>query len=99
MDASGDKDRRNTRHWKKHIAMDQIKKLIKKISGSWDVSILVTSDHGFLYHNALKKWQKKHRRAKGYTKDNSRFVIADNFEGKIDGYVFWYENTTNIDTD
>jgi hypothetical protein len=58
--------------------------------------ILVTSDHGFLYnHNALKKWQ-RNTESKGYTKDNSRFVIADNFEGKIDGYVFWYETPPTL---
>ncbi|SNB95193.1 hypothetical protein FPC840_1210002 [Flavobacterium psychrophilum] len=38
-------------------------------------------------------------KAKGYTKDNSRFVISDSFEGKTDGYVFDMKNTTNIDTD
>jgi uncharacterized protein (TIGR02687 family) len=103
MDAIGDK--RRTEHEtleETHKAIDQIKKLIKKISGSWDVShILVTSDHGFLYnHNALKESDREALpKAKGYTKDNSRFVIADNFEGKTDGYVFDMKNTTNIDTD
>ncbi|MEZ7500436.1 BREX-1 system phosphatase PglZ type A [Flavobacterium sp. Arc3] len=103
MDAIGDK--RRTEHEtleETHKAIDQIKRLIKKISGSWDVShILVTSDHGFLYnHNALKESDREALpKAKGYTKDNSRFVIADNFEGKTDGYVFDMKNTTNIDTD
>lgn len=103
MDAIGDK--RRTEHEtleETHKAIDQIKRLIKKISGSWDVShILVTCDHGFLYnHNALKESDREALpKAKGYTKDNSRFVIADAFEGKTDGYVFDMKNTTNIDTD
>lgn len=103
MDAIGDK--RRTEHEtleETHKAINQIKRLIKKISGSWDVShILVTSDHGFLYnHNALKESDREALpKAKGYTKDNSRFVIADNFEGKTDGYVFDMKNTTSIDTD
>lgn len=103
MDAIGDK--RRTEHEtleETHKAIDQIKRLIKKISGSWDVShILVTSDHGFLYnHNALKESDREALpKVKGYSKDNSRFVIADTFEGKADGYVFDMKNTTNIETD
>ncbi len=38
-------------------------------------------------------------KGKGYSKDNSRFVISEAFEGKPDGYVLDMKNTTNIDTD
>lgn len=102
IDAIGDKKR--TEHEtleETSKAVDQIKRLIQKIYG-WNIShVLVTSDHGFLFnYNELKENDREALpKGKGYSKDNSRFVISEDFEGKPDGYVLDMKNTTNIDTD
>ncbi|GAW90568.1 TIGR02687 family protein [Flavobacterium psychrophilum] len=102
MDAIGDKKRTEHETFEETAkVVGQIKRLIQKIYG-WNIShVLVTADHGFLYnYNELKENDREALpKAKGYTKDNSRFVISDSFEGKTDGYVFDMKNTTNIDTD
>lgn len=101
MDAIGDKKRTEHETFEETAkVVGQIKRLIQKIYG-WNIShVLVTADHGFLYnYNELKENDREALpKAKGYTKDNSRFVISDSFEGKPDGYVFDMKNTTNIDT-
>jgi uncharacterized protein (TIGR02687 family) len=102
IDAIGDKKR--TEHEtleETSKAVDQIKRLIQKIYG-WNIlHVLVTSDHGFLFnYNELKENDREALpKGKGYSKDNSRFVISEDFEGKPDGYVLDMKNTTNIDTD
>jgi uncharacterized protein (TIGR02687 family) len=102
MDAIGDKKRTEHETFEETgKVVDQIKRLIQKIYG-WNIShVLVTADHGFLFN--YKELQDNDKevlpKAKGYSKDNSRFVIAEDFEGKQDGYVFDMKNTTNCDTD
>ena len=102
MDSIGDKKRTEHETFDETgKVVEQIKRLIQKIYG-WNIShVLVTADHGFLYnHNELKDNDKEVlSKAKGYSKDNTRFVIAEDFEGKQDGYVFDMKNTTNCDTD
>jgi uncharacterized protein (TIGR02687 family) len=103
MDAIGDKKRTEHETFEETgKVVDQLKKLIKRISGSWDIShILITSDHGFLFnYNELKESDKETLpKTKGYSKENSRFVIGEKFEGKLDGYLFDMKNTTNCETD
>ena len=102
MDSIGDKKRTEHETFDETgKVVEQIKRLIQKIYG-WNIShVLVTADHGFLYnHNELKDNDKEVLpKAKGYSKDNTRFVIAEDFEGKQDGYVFDMKKTTNIETD
>ncbi len=102
MDAIGDKKRTEHETFEESAkVVEQIKRLIQKIYG-WNIShVLVTADHGFLYnYNELKENDREVLpKTKGYTKDNSRFVISECFENKQDGYVFEMKNTTNIDTD
>ncbi|UOK42512.1 MULTISPECIES: BREX-1 system phosphatase PglZ type A [Flavobacterium] len=102
MDAIGDKKRTEHETFEETAkVVEQIKRLIQKIYG-WNISyVLVTADHGFLYnYNELKENDRETLpKAKGYSKDNSRFVISEGFEGKQDGYVFDMKKTTNIDTD
>lgn len=102
MDAIGDKKRTEHETFEETSkVVDQIKRLIKKIHG-WNIlHVLVTADHGFLFnYNELKESDKETLpKTKGYSKDNSRFVIGEKFEGKQDGYVFDMKNTTNCETD
>lgn len=102
IDAIGDK--RRTEHQTFEAtdkAKEDIKRLIKKIYG-WNVyHVLVTSDHGFLFnYNDLEETSRESLpKAVGYTKDHVRFVVADDFEGKVDGYQLKLADTTNIKTD
>lgn len=102
MDAIGDKKRTEHETFEETgKVVDQIKRLIQKIYG-WNIShVLVTADHGFLFnYNELKESDKeKLPKTKGFSKDNSRFVIGEKFEGKQDGYLFDMKNTTNCETD
>ena len=82
-------------------ALDEIKRLIRKISG-WNVkNVLITADHGFLYnHRELREDQRERLpETTGYAIDKSRFVIAEKFKGSVDGYAMNMRNTTNIETD
>jgi hypothetical protein len=101
MDAIGDKKRTEHETFEETAkVVEQIKRLIQKIHG-WNIlHVLVTADHGFLYnYNELKENDREVLpKSKGYSKDNSRFVISEEFESKPDGYVFDMKNTTNIDT-
>ncbi|MCP4158876.1 MAG: BREX-1 system phosphatase PglZ type A [Deltaproteobacteria bacterium] len=102
MDAIGDKKR--TEHETFNAStktIEDIKDLIMKIYG-WNVyHVLVTSDHGFLYNNTelTEASREKLPKAVGFSRDHTRFMVADNFEGKLDGYGLEMKNTTNIDTD
>jgi hypothetical protein len=102
MDSIGDKKR--TEHETFNAStktIEDIKDLIMKIYG-WNVyHVLVTSDHGFLYNNTTLTESSREQlpKPKGYSRDHSRFIVADDFEGKLDGYGLEMKNTTNIDTD
>lgn len=102
IDAIGDKKRTEHETFEETSkVVDQIKRLIKKIHG-WNIlHVLVTADHGFLFnYNELKESDKETLpKTKGYSKDNSRFVIGEKFAGKQDGYLFDMKNTTNCETD
>ena len=102
MDSIGDKKR--TEHETFNAStktIEDIKSLIMKIYG-WNVyHVLVTSDHGFLYNNTelTESSREQLPKPKGYSRDHTRFVVADDFESKLDGYGLEMKNTTNIDTD
>jgi uncharacterized protein (TIGR02687 family) len=102
MDSIG--DTRRTEHETFNAStktIEDIKDLIMKIYG-WNVyHVLVTSDHGFLYNNTTLTESSREQLPKpiGYSRDHSRFVVADDFEGTLDGYGLEMRNTTNIDTD
>lgn len=102
MDVIGDKKRTEYETFDESTkAVEQIKRLIQKIYG-WNIShVLVTSDHGFLFnYNVLKESDREMMpKGKGYIKDNTRFVISEDFEEKPDGYVFDMKNTTNVNTE
>lgn len=102
MDAIGDKSGTEHETFNETAkVVDQIKKLIKKIHSFNILHITITADHGFLFnYNKLKVNDREVLpKAKGYCKDNSRFVIADDFEPRQEGYIFDMKNTTNCDTD
>lgn len=102
MDAIGDKKR--TEHETFNAStktIEDIKDMIMKIYG-WNVyHVLVTSDHGFLYNNTELTESSREQLPKsiGFNREHSRFVVADDFESKLDGYGLEMKNTTNIDTD
>lgn len=102
IDAVGDKKRTEDQTFEAGSkAVEDIKRLIKKLYG-WNVyHMLVTSDHGFLFnYNDLKESSREALpKTKGYSRDHVRFVIADEFEGKVDGYLMNLKDTTNINTD
>ncbi|WP_333620783.1 BREX-1 system phosphatase PglZ type A [Sphingobacterium multivorum] len=101
IDAVGDKKRTEDQTFEASSkAVEDIKRLIKKLYG-WNVyHILVTSDHGFLFnYNELKESSREALpKAKGYSRDHVRFVVADEFEGKVDGYQMNLRDTSNIET-
>ena len=102
IDAIGDKKRTEHQTFEATSkAVEDIKRLIKKLYG-WNVyHVLVTSDHGFLFnYNELQETSREALpKTKGYSREHVRFVIADEFEGKVDGYQMNLKDTTNIDTD
>lgn len=102
IDAIGDKKRTEHQTFEATSkAVEDIKRLIKKLYG-WNVyHVLVTSDHGFLFnYNELQESSRESLpKTKGYSRDHVRFVVADEFEGKVDGYQMNLKDTTNIDTD
>ena len=80
----------------------ELEGMIRDLSGDMKISnITVTADHGFIFN--YKQLQETAREdfpeAEKVYKDHSRFVIADSFPGKVDGYSFLLRNTTNIDTE
>jgi uncharacterized protein (TIGR02687 family) len=102
IDAIGDK--KGTEHATFEAtekALDEIKRLIRKIS-AWNVkNVLITADHGFLYNH--KELQENQREIPpemvGYNITKARFVVAEQFKGKVDGYTMDMRNTTNLETD
>lgn len=102
IDAIGDK--RGTQHETLDAtrrAMQDIKALLGKLA-SWNVRhARVTSDHGFLYnHNEIKTHNRERLPStKGFSREHVRFVVAEEFEGAVDGYQMDLRNTTNLDTD
>ena len=102
VDAIGDKKR--TEHEMFGVtykAVDELTWMINNISGEMGVMhILVTSDHGFLYnYNELKESSRESMpKIKGKGLEHTRFVIAEEFDGKIDGYTFNLSDTTNIES-
>ena len=102
IDAIGDKKRTEYQTFEATTkAVEDIKRLIKKLYG-WNVyHVLVTSDHGFLFnYNELQESSRESLpKTRGYARDHVRFVVADEFEGKVDGYQMNLKDTTNIDTE
>lgn len=102
IDAIGDKRRTEYEAFEAGTkAIQDIKRLVGKLYG-WNVKhVMMTSDHGFLFnYNELKEANREALpKGNGYIKDNSRFVISDKFEAKVDGYEMDLSATTNIDTD
>ena len=102
IDAVGDKKRTEYETFEATTkAKEDIKRLINKLYG-WNVyHVLVTSDHGFLFnYNELAESSREIiPKTKGYSREHVRFVVADEFEGKVDGYQLNLKDTTNIDTE
>ncbi len=102
IDAIGDKKKTEYQTFEATTkALEDIKRLIKMLN-AWNVyHVMVTADHGFLFnHTKLTEVNReKSPPAKGYCRENTRFVVADDFEGKVDGYVVELSKTTNVDTD
>lgn len=102
IDAIGDKKRTEHETFEATTkATDDIKVLINKLYG-WNVyHILVTSDHGFLfnYKPLAENSRENLPQSEGYCRDHVRFVVADQFPEKVDGYLMPLRNTTNLDTD
>jgi uncharacterized protein (TIGR02687 family) len=76
--------------------------MIRNLSGEMGISyIMVTSDHGFIFnYNQLNEPNRENfPESETVIKDHSRFVIADKFIKKVDGYTFPLKNTTNIETE
>jgi len=83
-------------------ALADIKWMINNISGELGISyIMLTSDHGFIYnYNQLKEAAREDLpKADAIVKTHNRFVIAEKFSSKVDGYTFPLRNTTNLDTE
>lgn len=102
IDAIGDKKRTEHQTFDATSkAVDDIKRLTQKLYG-WNVyHVLVTSDHGFLfnYNELTESSREQLPKAKGFSREHVRFVVADGFESKVDGYELSMKNTTNINTD
>lgn len=103
IDAIGDKKRTEHQTFEAtEKAIEDLKWLIKNITGEVGIMhVLVTSDHGFLfnYNDLPESSRESLPKVKGYGRDHVRFVVADDFEGTVDGYQMNLKNTTNIDTD
>jgi len=81
-------------------AIADIQRLIKKLYG-WNMRhVIITSDHGFLYNytELAENSREKLPKTIGYERSHIRFVVADDFEGKVDGLVLNLDSTTNINT-
>lgn len=103
IDAIGDKKRTEHQTFEAtEKAVEDLKWLIRNITGEVGIAhVLVTSDHGFLFnYNELPESSREVLpKIKGYGRDHVRFVVAEDFEGEVDGYQFKLKETTNIDTD
>ncbi len=101
IDAIGDKKGTESQSFEAgEKAIADIQRLIKKLYG-WNMRhVIITSDHGFLYNytDLAENSREKLPKTKGYERSHIRFVVADDFEGKVDGTVLNLDSTTNIDT-
>lgn len=101
IDAIG--DQRSTQHETFEAttkAVQDIKALLGKL-GTWNIRhARVTSDHGFLYNHTEIKTHNRERlpATKGFAREHVRFVVAEEFDGAVDGYLMDLKNTTNLDT-
>lgn len=102
IDAVGDKKRTEYETFTASSrAIEDLKRMIKKLNG-WNVyHILVTADHGFLFnYNTLTESSREDLpKTEGYCREHVRFVVGEEFQGKVDGYLFNLNDTTNIDSD
>jgi uncharacterized protein (TIGR02687 family) len=102
IDSIGDKKRTEHETFDASTkAVEDIKRLTQKLYG-WNVyHVLVTSDHGFLYnYNELTESSREQLpKTKGFAREHVRFVVADDFESKVDGYELPMKNTINAKTD
>lgn len=102
VDAIGDKKKTERQTFEAAgQAQEELMKLIKKLF-AWNVyHILITADHGFIYnHTTITEASREvPPKATGYQHQHTRFMIADEFEGKVDGYLMDMRNTTHLDTD
>lgn len=102
IDAIGDKKRTEHQTFEATSkAVDDIKRLTQKLYG-WNVyHVLVTSDHGFLfnYNDLPESSREQLPKATGFSREHTRFVVADGFENEVDGYELPMQQTTNIKTD
>lgn len=103
IDAIGDKKRTEHQTFDAtEKALKDLKWLVNNVTGEGGIAhVMLTSDHGFLYNyndmpEASREGQPK---PVGYARDHVRFVVADDFEEKVDGYQFDLSATTNLDTD
>ncbi len=102
IDAIGDKRKTEYQTFEATAkAQEDIIRLTKKLFGFNVYHVLVTADHGFLFnHTTLKETAREDMpKPFGYQLQQTRFVISDDFEGKVNGYTLSLCNTTNIKTD
>jgi uncharacterized protein (TIGR02687 family) len=103
VDSMGDKKRTEHQTFEAGVkALDDLKWMIRNISGEMSIpNVIITADHGFIYnYNELPESNREDTpKTKGFDRKHVRFVVADEFEGKVDGYTVPMRNTTNIDTD
>lgn len=102
IDAIGDKKRTEHETFEASSkAVEDIKWMIKNISGELGIAhVMVTSDHGFLYNytDLPESSRESLPKTVGYAKEHVRYVVAEEFEGKVDGYLMNMKDTTNINT-
>lgn len=103
VDSMGDKKRTEHQTFEAGVkALDDLKWMINNISGEMSIpNVMITSDHGFIYnYNELPETNREDLpQTKGFARKHVRFVVADEFDGKIDGYEMKLRDTTNIDSD
>jgi uncharacterized protein (TIGR02687 family) len=102
IDAIGDKKKTEHQTFEAATkAQEDISKLLKKLF-AWNIyHVLITADHGFLYnHTHIAETAREiPPKTVGYAQLGTRYAIADDFEGKVEGYVADMRNTTHLDTD
>lgn len=103
VDSTGDKKQTEHQTFDATVkALDDLKWMINNISGEMMIpNILITSDHGFIYnYNDLQETDREVMpKTAGYSREHVRFVVADEFEGQVDGYQMALSSTTNIQSD
>jgi len=102
IDAIGDKRKTEYQTFEATAkAQDDILRLTKKLFAFNVYHVLVTADHGFLFNHTplLETARENMPKTTGYQLQQTRFVISEGFEGKVDGYKMNLSDTTNIVTD